>query len=100
MIWFINLVHFKRLRVMPISEDRLYSDVNAYTLLSAHVTVKEALQTWRAGHPRWGTAREWWWLMIEHDGGQFTAIPLEQLRDLLLKKAIQSTTLLKNLPPA
>ena len=68
---------------MPISEERLYSEVNAYTLVSATNTVKQALQTWRTGNPRWGTAREWWWLIIEHSNGQFTAIPLEQLRDLV-----------------
>jgi hypothetical protein len=87
---------------MPISDERLLSDVNAHVVVPSNITVKQALQHWKKGHNRWGTAREWWWLMIEHGNGRFTALPLEQLRDLLIDttSGVTADSLLYALPPA
>jgi hypothetical protein len=87
---------------MPISDDRLQSDVNAHIVVPAAATVFEALQQWRTGHPRFGKGREWWWLIIEYQVGQYTAIPFEQLRELLMTEqfGVNHSTLLSTLPPA
>ncbi len=87
---------------MPISDDRLYADGNAYILVAAHQTVRYALREWSHSTTRWGTPREWWWLVIEHDGPHFTAIPFEQLRDLLSQTGspITMDTRLADLPEA
>ncbi len=87
---------------MPISDDRLYADGNAYILVSAHQTVRHALREWSRGTTRWGTPREWWWLVIEHNSSQFAAIPFEQLRDLLSQTGSRVTmdTRLADLPEA
>lgn len=68
---------------MPISDDRLYAEVNAHILASATDTVRQAVKAWQAGRSRWGVGREWWWLIIQYDNGLYTAIAFEQLRDLL-----------------
>ncbi len=68
---------------MPISDDRLYAEVNAHILGDATDTVREVLKAWQNGNARWGIGREWWWLIIQYDGGLYTAIAFEQLRDLL-----------------
>lgn len=87
---------------MPISDDRLQSDVNAHIVAPATATVFEALQLWRNGHSRFGKGREWWWLIIEYDAGHYTAIPFEQLRELLMNDQfnVDSTTALSTLPAA
>jgi hypothetical protein len=87
---------------MPISDDRLQSDVNAHILVPATSTVYEALQQWRSGHPRFGKGREWWWLIIEYDAGHYTAIAFEQLRELLMheKFGVKHSTVLNTLPVA
>ncbi|MCQ3929570.1 MAG: hypothetical protein DPW16_03850 [Chloroflexi bacterium] len=85
---------------MPISEDRLYADGNAYILVAAYQTVRHALHEWSRGATRWGAPREWWWLVIEHEGPRFAAIPFEQLRDLLNQSGITMDTYLADLPEA
>lgn len=73
---------------MPISEERLYAEVNAHILVESTDTVQHAVKAWQAGHPRWGTGREWWWLVIQYDSGHYSAIAFEQLRDLLADKTV------------
>lgn len=68
---------------MPISDDRLYAEVNAHILAAATDTVREAVNAWKKGNDRWGIGREWWWLVIQYDSGLYSAIAFEQLRDLL-----------------
>lgn len=87
---------------MPISDDRLYAEGNAYLLMPAQYTIWDALHEWSKGATRWGTPREWWWLVIEHEGAQFTAIPFEQLRDLLgqTEPTVFMSTQLGDLPRA
>ncbi|MBI5928056.1 MAG: hypothetical protein HY862_02015 [Chloroflexi bacterium] len=87
---------------MPISDDRLYAEGNAYIGVSAKQTVRDALRQWSKDATRWGTPREWWWLVIEHDRHQFSAIPFEQLRDLLNQagSGVTMDTQLADLPEA
>lgn len=73
---------------MPISDDRLYAEVNAHILASATNTVRDALKAWQTGHSRWGVGREWWWLVIQYDNGLYSVIAFEQLRDLLASPEI------------
>ncbi|GIK63276.1 MAG: hypothetical protein BroJett018_10700 [Chloroflexota bacterium] len=96
----LGITKKSRYNDMPISEDRLYADGNAYILVAAHQTVRHALYEWSRGATRWGTPREWWWLVIEHEGSRFAAIPFEQLRDLLNQSEITMDTCLADLPEA
>lgn len=83
---------------MPISSERLLSDVNAHLVVPSTYTVKQALQAWSMGHPHFGTGREWWWLIIAYQDGHYTAVPLEQLRDLLAASVINLATVLNTIP--
>ena len=73
----------KRKMPLPISDERLYAEVNAHILASATDTVRQVVKAWQTGRSRWGVGREWWWLIIQYDSGLYTAIAFEQLRDLL-----------------
>lgn len=87
---------------MPIADDRLQADTNAYILMRANQTLRDALIEWSKGGTRWGTPREWWWLVIEHGSQKFTAIPFEQIRDLLGQpnSGVTMATVLAELPEA
>jgi hypothetical protein len=87
---------------MPIADDRLQADTNAYILMQANQTIRDALIEWSKGGTRWGTPREWWWLVIENGSQKFTAIPFEQIRDLLGQghPSVTMETRLAELPEA
>lgn len=87
---------------MPIPDERLLSDLNAHILVPATYTIRQALAAWQKGHPHFGRGREWWWLIIDYNNGTYTAIPLEQVRDLLSSPRfhVDAETRLSNLPSA
>ena len=83
---------------MPIADATLARPLNAHLWRPAHDTVLNALQMWRTT-PQ---AAAWWWLVIDHSGGRFTALRFDTLRQLLLRRDLGVTmqTRLADLPPA
>ncbi len=83
---------------MPIADATLTRPLNAHLWRPAHDTVLNALQMWRTT-PQ---AAAWWWLVIDHSGGRFTALRFDTLRQLLLRRDLGVTmqTRLADLPPA
>lgn len=64
---------------MPIADSELNKAANAHLVRPAEDTVYSALQVWRSTP----NSYEWWWLVIDHGEGQFTALRFETVRDLL-----------------
>lgn len=83
---------------MPIADAFLDRPLNAHIWRPARDTVLDALRTWRATP----LSAVWWWLVIDHGSGRFTALRFDTLRQLLLRPDLGVTMLtpLGNLPPA
>lgn len=82
---------------MPIDDAQLDKATNAHITCPATDTVHRALQRWRATP----NSFEWWWLIIEHGSQRFTAIRLEDLRQVLENESlgVDMNTALQDLPP-
>lgn len=83
---------------MPIADATLARPLNAHLWRPAHDTVLDALRAWRAA-PK---SAVWWWLVIDHGSGHFTALRFDTLRQLLGRPDLGVTmnTRLADLPPA
>lgn len=83
---------------MPIADAFLDRPLNAHLWRPARETVLDALRVWRSTP----LAAVWWWLVIDHGSGRFTALRFDTLRQLLLRPDLEVTmrTPLAELPSA
>ncbi len=81
---------------MPLPDSLLDKPLNAHRCRPAGETVLAALRDWR-GTPG---AASWWWLVIDHGQGRFTATRFDSLRQMLARPALGVTmaTRLADLP--
>lgn len=81
---------------MPLPDSLLDKPLNAHRCRPADETVLAALRDWRATPG----AASWWWLVIDHGQGRFTATRFDTLRQMLSQMApeVTMTTRLADLP--
>jgi len=82
---------------MPITDAELNKPSNTHLIRPATDSVYRALNSWLHAP----NSYEWWWLIIDHANGKYTAIRFEGLRELLARpeSGVSMTTRLADLPP-
>lgn len=81
---------------MPLTDADLHRATHAHLYRPATESVYNTLRAWR-DTPH---SAEWWWLIIAHEDGYYTALRFETLREMLRMPhvGIHMHTLLKDLP--